>query len=705
MKKQLLLGTALLAAVTAFPQNGRVKPQPSGAERIQKMFLPVTENAGTGMQRQIGPSPDISASTMSTSANWQKIGGSINILSVLVSSSKPLQYNDELNAVSFIHRKSASYPAQPVSNSGAIVAEITTDWGATWDSTCVWSNGTQLARYPQGGIYNPPGNTNISNAYVVVTGPATGGSGWLGSYYASKQLGTGNYNYTASSAPGAQQFFPNSSATGTVPGHDHARYGFTATDDGKVRTLAEETSDPGGSGVLPGDSAVLLMTGSFNAGAFTWSSQEFKPSVVMGSDGSYNMYASAYMAWNNSGTVGYVMILGALKTATLSNRGFQPIVYKTTNSGASWAMITGLDFNTAPMNALRAPLAATQSNTNMEIPYFNSSEGIDLTVDVNDKLHIVSTLIGTYDLGADSLSYIYSFTNADGEKYRWPHEAGFRPYIYDFIGDGTSPWTYLVVDSMSSEVPSSSSTGNGYNDNPWDADPSTNNKVSSGARIQMSRTPDGKYIVYTFAESDTNFTNNAHKWNALPNIKARAASVTLGGATTLSPTELNVTKPAAGNGTVNPAVNGRAMFHYVSPLASAPLCGPSTTITVPMTITNSNPYSQLTNNTHWYSSAKLDFAGLCVVGINENKAADLAEVTLFPNPASNNFMISLDVKESSPVNVNVYNAVGQLVKTAKVNSAFGKTDINVNTESLTPGVYMVNVKAGGLTSTKKLIIE
>jgi hypothetical protein len=676
---------------------------------MTKDRIPVTESSSSPtMTKKIGPDPQIAASTMSTSANWSKFAGSSNIFGVLVSSSKPLQYNDDLNAVSFIHRKSASYSALPTSNSGAIIAEISTNWGASWDSTCVWSNGTQLARYPQGGIYNPPGNTNLSNAYIVATGPVTGGSGWLGSFYASKQLGAGNYNNTASSASGAQQFFPNSSATGTVLGHDHARYSFTSTKDGKVRTLAEETSDPGGSGVLPGDSAVLLMTGSFNAGVFTWSADEFKPSVVMGSDGSYNMYSSAYMAWNSAGTTGYVVILGALKTATLANRGFQPIVYKTTNSGASWAMVSGLDFNSAPMSTLRLPLAATQSNTNLEIPYFYSGEGIDVTVDVNDKLHIVSTLIGTYDLGADSLSYVYSFTNADGEKYRWPHENGYRPYIYDFIGDGASPWSYVLVDSMSSEVPSSSASGNGYNDNPWDPDPSANNgKVSSGARLQLTRTPDGSHIVYTFAESDTNFTTSQHKWNALPNIKARCIKMALGSSNyTLSPTEINVTKPAAGNGTVNPNINGRAMFHYASPVTAAPLCGVTTTINVPLTVTNSNPYAQLGNNTHWYSTAKLDFSGIiCSIGINESAAANLAEVSIYPNPAKDNLIVSLDVKEASAVTINVYNAIGQLVQTSKTPSAFGKTDLNLNVEGLTPGVYMVNIKAGGLTSTKKLIIE
>lgn len=713
MKKHLLLGSALLAAITAYPQNGRVKPKPSGVingleNSNQKRSGVENENPVSTVSASKESIPQMAAGTMSSSVNWQKFAGSSNIFGVLVSSSKPLQYNDNLNAVSFIHRKSATYTAQPISNSGSIVAEISTNWGVGWDSTTVWSNGTQLARYPQGAIYNPQGNTSMNNAYIIASGPATGGSGWLGSYYASKQLGAGNYNNTASSTPGAQQFFPNSSPTGTVLGHDHGRYSFTATDDGKVRSMAALTNDPSGAGaLLPGDTAALMMTGSFNAGTFNWTAEKFQPNFVKASDGSSHFTGQPYMAWNEAGTIGYVVLIGALNTATGANRGYQPIIYKTTNSGASWAMVTGLDFNSAPMSQLRMPLAATQSNTNLEVPFFHGSEGIDVTVDVNNKLHIVSTLIGTFDTGNDSLNFVFSFTNADGESYRWPHEPGFRPYIYDFIGDGTSPWTYMTIDSMSSEVPSSASGGNGYTDNPWDPDPAANNgKVSSSARIQLSRTPDGKYITYTFAESDTNFTNGAHKWNALPNLKARASRIDMGtGLITLSPTEINVTKPATGNGTPNPNVSGRAMFHYASPTSTVS-CGPTTTISLPMTVTNSNPYSQLTNNTHWYSSARLDFSGIqCIVGVNENTASNLVNAMVFPNPANNNAIVSLNLKNNSPVAINLFNTVGQVVKTFKSEGIAGENRVNLDLEGLAPGIYMVNIKANGLTTTTKLIIE
>lgn len=707
MKKQLLLGSALLAAIAAYPQNGRSRHGQAvkAVERINFSSVDPTPSSAATVANKDG-APVITAGTASSSVTWSKVGGSINIFGVLVATEKPLQYNDELNAVSFIHRKSPTYTAAPANNSGAILAEISTNWGASWDSTCVWSDGTNLARYPQGGIYNPPGNTNLSNAYVVVTGPNTSGSGWVGSYYASKQLGTGNYNNTASSAPNAMQFYPYATMTGSVPGHSFARYSFASTDDGKVRSLAMQTNDPDAAGTPPGDTAALLMTGSFNAGVINWSAKSFQPPLVKASDGTYQLYSEPIQAWNESGSIGYVVMIGALNTATASNRGWQPIVYKTTNNGASWALIPGIDFNSSAFApVLNTIPIATQSNTNLVIPFFDITEGLDAAVDMNGKLHIMASLVGTYDLGNDSLAYTSSFTNWDQEKYNYLHAPGYRPYLFDFKGDGTGPWSYTLIDSMSSEAPSQVSTGNGFADNPWDIDATSGQKVTSSARYSMTRTPDGQFIVYTWAESDTAFTTNGHKWNSLPNIKARAARIGVSNGYTLSPTEINVTKPASNP---NPAINGRAFFHYTSRNTSMPQCGVTTTINVPMTVSNNsnNPLTQGSANTHWYSTAKLDFSGImCTIGLNEVAAEKMSALSLYPNPTQNSAILGVELKENASISADVYNMVGQLVKTVKAEGTIGSNSVNIDLTGVAAGVYMVKVNVNGVTTSAKLIKE
>jgi len=693
-----------MVTLATFSQNGRIKPAGviNGVDKVsQKFLISATEPENTAAQKRSTQNPEITnpapqaQSTATASGTWSMIGGSRNIFSVLVSHSKPLNYNHNVNAVSFVHRVSSTYTTTP-DNSGSMMAHITTDWGFSWDSTAFWANATEWARYPQGGIYSAPGNTNIANAYIVGMGPVTNSSGgWHGNWYASKKLGTGFYNNTPDNAPNAQQYFPNTSATGSLLAHDFSRYSFTSTDDGLVRSIGLLTNDVNVAGNLPGDTGLYVVTGSFNAGTFNWSGTTFVPPVVVESGGTHQLLSYGYMAWNQAGTVGYVVAIGARAGVTVTeNKGYQPIVYKTTNSGASWSLLSGIDFSSPSFSAVTYPLAPIGSNSNIAIPFFNFNEGIDVAVDENDKLHIVSTIVGTSSDHPDTLGFIYSFTNIDGESYRWPHSPGARPFIYDFVGDGTS-WSYKLIDSLSSEVPASRTTGAGYSSNPWDADASNNNtKVSSSARIQLGRTPNGSHLVYSWAESDTNYTNNSIKWNVIPDIKARVLTV---GTNSLT-NEVNVSKLGAGT---NGAVLARSMFHYMSPTTSSVVAGQ---VTVPITVSNSNPYSQLTSNIHWYISAKLDVPE--AVGIKENNNQNSAiNSVVYPNPTNGNAVVSVNLKDNEKLSVTVYNTIGQIVKSINAEGHIGENNVELNLNNLTSGIYLVNIKAGNATGTKKLIIE
>jgi hypothetical protein len=336
MKKQLLLGTALLAAISAFPQNANKRAISPGKENMKSVFAqkyaaqsvePTSSSTSNYGPQQAPSNNETAEKSAATSISWNLLCGSMNTYGMLVSNSKPLQYNSKLNAVSFIHRKSTSYqPSIPAnSNSGNIVAEISTNWGTTWDSTCIFADATNGGRYPQGAIYNPPGNTNIANAYVVGCGPVTGAGttgGWLGNFYASKQLGT--YNNAPSTAPDAVQFLSSSLGTYTAGwgAHGFSRYGFSVTDDGKAHTLACIMNDHN---AFSGMRGVAVVKGSFTSGIPTWTTDSIIPSVVIDSLGDNTMLTDIQMAWNDAGTVGYVCIPGALQSSFRSNRNYQNI--------------------------------------------------------------------------------------------------------------------------------------------------------------------------------------------------------------------------------------------------------------------------------------------------------------------------------------------------------------------------------------------
>lgn len=701
MKKQLLLGSALFIAVSAFPQAGKLmqtRKTLENAKLIAKFKYSSEEsvNATSQSQQIVEPYSNAKTSAINT---WQKISGSMNILNSVIPYGNPLQYNDQLNTVSFIHRKSATYSATPqpaaVAQTGVIVGMVTSNWGNTWDSTVLWSNDSEWGRYPQGGIYNPPLNTNIDNAYLIGQGPTTAAAGgWLGNFYASRKMGAGTYTNAVSTVTNEMQWFSKTGPYPTgLPRHDFAAYAFSATDDGKVRTIGGVTDE-----TAAADSALMIVTGEFNAGVFNWTGTRLNPSSLVNSnDGTDEWVSRPLMAWNEAGTVGYAAVIGARSGATGSNKGYQPIVFKTTNSGVSWSELAGIDFNNPAFADVLAPLDSAQSFgvKTKPIPFFNWIEGMDMIVDANDKLHFFSTIIPSSIDHPDSMGYVGTYA-IQGENYRWPHVAAQRPYLYDFMGDGTTAWTHIKVDSMSSESAAGLSTGFGFGENPWDTDPN-GNKPRLEARLQLSRTPDGQYIIYTWAESDTNFTNGGKKFNNIPNIKARCYSVA---GASVHPVEINITKPALGS---NPNVSSRAMFHYASPttssLTGSTPAGPR--LTLPLTVTTGNPYTQ-TAPFHWYMSADLNFGA---VGVEENELNSAANSNVYPNPASNNATLAIDLKDNSNVEVAVMNMIGQVVKTNKTQGQVGENNINIDLTGLASGVYMVNVKIGSAASTKKLIVQ
>jgi hypothetical protein len=706
MKREILLTAAVFAVFSAFPQNAKIKQKASGEENVKHLAkIHFANEASVGRPvspaKAIHPQPNPSSTQKTSLINgWSNFSTSANIYGVLISYCKPLHYNDELNAVSFIHRKPSSYLASPApaaaAASGLMVAAVSGNWGSTWDSTLIWNNDINWGRYPGGGIYNPPGNASLSAAYVVGHGPTTSAAGgWAGNFFASKQLNT--FNNIASAAPNAQQWMDVANPNPNVGQVDFAAYGFTSTDDGKVRALGGLLDANAGS-----DSSVVLVTGSFNSGVFDYVGTTLYVPATIASDGSKNFLSRPMMAWNEAGTVGYISVVGQKIGATGSNAGPQPMVWKTTNSGASWAMIPEINFNNAAFDGVKQSLPGTVNDSTQIAPWFSWIEGMDMAVDANNKLHFFSTVYGSPRTHVDSVFFLYQFPQGS-ETYRWPHQPGFRPYLYDFITDGTGGWSYKTVDSMSTEGPAGASTGQGFGSNPWDLNGA--DKPRLDARLQMSRTPNGKYIFYSWSESDTNFTSSAVKWNVLPNIKVRAYSVDQNEVLTQ---EYNITEPASAP--ANPNVASKAFFHFMAPRTSSSTVLVSTqtstlvSVRLPFTITNSPGYNQLIDNSHWYNTAELQF-GNAGVSVSEQKQLIAESSFLYPNPSSQTTNLSIQLAENEMVGITIYNLMGQVSKAFAADGQRGENTIAIDLNGIEKGIYLVKINVGNVSSTKKLIVE
>ncbi|HWY12221.1 MAG TPA: T9SS type A sorting domain-containing protein [Bacteroidia bacterium] len=699
MNKHLLLGTALLVAISAFPQAGKLT-KPSGVLPFVPKKLDYKEsgimNAASfsGTPKQIKNVTKANANKTSSTIASNRFTGSMNLFGYLVSQSRPLQYKPGINAVSMIARKDGTYTASSNSNSGTIVGHWTTNLGTSWDETCIWSNAVNLARYPNGGIYNPSGNTNINNAYLVGSGPITNGTNWIGNWYASKQITT-----PGNTTGGADQQ-SILSASSALKKHGFARYSFNTIEGGMARSIAEVENDPNGT-TYPtiGYRGAAMVKGVFSAGVFVWSVDSFCPPVnTRPADASRIVFGAPIQAWDDAGQNGYVILFGS-RAGELANAthagpkgGIQPIVYKTSTGGTSWALLPSQDF--ADPVAFKGVYDRTfpiATNSNVIIANFQGSEGYDAAVDVNGQLHLASMLYGHNQSQLDSLGYRYVFGT---EQWSWGEKSSFNfPTIYDFYTKPTGGWDYIMVDSMGTEGPSGTSGQPGYGSNLWSD--GSGARMAQDARLQMSRSTDGKKLFYSWTESDTTIANL--KWNIYPAIKWKGYDVTI-----------NKVTPRMDATAGDPNVDQLAYFQYMCDKAVG---ASSVCMTMPFTVTKNAGYDGSVNVDTYFLGDQVCPTSFSInpmhpLGVTTiNNPAVNFDVFNYPNPASQATTIIIGLKKAGNLEVVLYNSVGQMLTTYKINGQLGANEINVDLSGYSAGVYFYNVKVGNSVVTKKLIVQ
>lgn len=80
-------------------------------------------------------------------------------------------------------------------------------------------------------------------------------------------------------------------------------------------------------------------------------------------------------------------------------------------------------------------------------------------------------------------------------------------------------------------------------------------------------------------------------------------------------------------------------------------------------------------------------------------------LSVYPNPANANTTVSFDLNNEANVAVNVTDLSGKIVYTNSLGTVNGAQKLNIDTDSLSNGVYMVNVIVDGAVSTQKLVVR
>ncbi len=81
------------------------------------------------------------------------------------------------------------------------------------------------------------------------------------------------------------------------------------------------------------------------------------------------------------------------------------------------------------------------------------------------------------------------------------------------------------------------------------------------------------------------------------------------------------------------------------------------------------------------------------------------DLSVYPNPARESVNLSLVPERDELLNVNIYNAIGQVVYEDQVLAMDGQMEAKINTSGFQKGIYLVTVTGTYFHSTKRLLIQ
>jgi PKD repeat protein len=501
MKKFLLL--AALAAVVQFSsaQAPTVRPQslqnphiqPSSNEDRPVVVLPNGGNTTSSHVVTNGHNKTTNTEKSllnGTPLNSQAIGTSGNLLTITTFNCNQLYCNNQLNAVTFIHR------SDPAVNATENIAEYNFDYskngGTTWKSNIgpitisnnpnitIDNNGTDPhGRFPQGLIFNPNGNTNIDSGYLVYSGtwhnePVSGTTGnWVG-----QLRGRGNLNGDSTTFNVHVDTINNGItdiATGmcqSVPGI------FWAVNEDFTGTFSTSSND-----ITRG---IIVEKGVWDSIAHdvVWTASEIHQafdsftanSVIVSAAQSFNI------AFDPTGQIGWISCIGDITNGPVDST-LNPIFWKSTDGGNTWshAMQVPLDSLpgvTAALHALTiytTPTGVTPGLQTSGIP--TTSFESNMTVDYAGNPHFLCTVGngGSYSIESGAGYTMYDITQN-------PADSACQPTW--------GSWAAIYIDSIATL------RGNTTLDNP---------QLTEDNRPLVSRTVDGKRLYFFWEASDPLF--------------------------------------------------------------------------------------------------------------------------------------------------------------------------------------------------------
>lgn len=101
----------------------------------------------------------------------------------------------------------------------------------------------------------------------------------------------------------------------------------------------------------------------------------------------------------------------------------------------------------------------------------------------------------------------------------------------------------------------------------------------------------------------------------------------------------------------------------------------------------------------WDITCSFSYPMNCVTGINDPAASE--SFLVYPNPATDNFIVDLNALQHSTALVNITDVTGKTIRSFSTSD----TRLTINREGMQSGLYFITVNSNTKLLTKKLVIK
>jgi hypothetical protein len=580
-----------------------------------------------------------------------EIGQSGNAFGFAFMRTTYLWADDNINTVTFIHRM-MSFPG-----TGFLAYDISTNRGLNWTNNVQTYDPTfdeaYDARYPQGAIYNPDGNTDPDQAFFhffapTLDGSNTGsGTNWGGYAFGVKQLSEGSVpvQHNRTSEPPYYQYLPSA---------------FTITQTGQAWMVDQNAQ---------GDPTTYNYLGNLIIGRGLWNEStldfDYMFDMLPLDINPERVINDIKIAFAPDGMTGYICLMTELPSA-LPYTSYHPILLKTTDGGDSWSdpievQLGGEDGLAPVQEFISDEILASYYDPEPvpprdEVPYYMGYE-CDLAVDAWGNPHI-SGMVCITDLEAELIytsegliSMFHIWSDDQGQTWRAFNLADLKRFKAEFVnGDAT---------------------------------------ISQFNRPQVATTMDGAIVFFSWLDTESPDIED----NSQPDIYFREYLPTLD---EHGESAVNVTFLSAAMWT---AYFG-CMSHYVFTEVSEN----EYTCTIPFV------YTQLTANDPTQPAQFYyipDFVRSYVITGDKEIPRDQSIIVSqnYPNPFAAKSILRINLLNNSDIKLEVYDLAGNLVFTnGYPEMKKGIHDLEINAEGLSSGIYFYSLKSGTERITRKMVV-